>query len=82
MLPGYTFFTPYFTYLFTYPYIHLHMSGVLLHCYCLSFVSIDLLAKNRIFLGFFSITSILMYKRGDTAYHHIFSISNFTSGPI
>ena len=46
-------------YLLIYLSIHLYISGVLLYCFCLSLVSIDRLAKNRIFFSLFSKDSTL-----------------------
>ena len=57
------------------------MYGVLLYCYSLSFVSIDQLAKSRIFLSLFSRDPTLWAYRGAIVCHHTFSISNLTLGP-
>ena len=51
----YTFFSSKFDFM----YIYLYMSGVLLYCYCLFLVSVNRLAKNRIFLSLFSKDPIL-----------------------
>ena len=54
-----------------YIYIYIYIFGVLLYCYCLYLVSINLLAKNRIFFSLFSRDSTLGAYRGVTLLSYI-----------